>query len=109
MNAATFFHPPMPVEPAFDVSIDATSEWREVADDDECADTCEALLASDWVEESIGSDDCGDWIEVFDLIGLRVTTPNGATLFLPRPAALDHIGPVAVAALEREAMERNFE
>ena len=107
MNAATFFNPPLPVEPAFDVSIDATSEWREVADDDECADTCEALLASDWTEEAIGADDCGDWIEVFDLIGLRVTAPNGATLFLSRSAAIDHIGITAVKALEQEAKDRN--
>ena len=106
MNAAAFFHPPLPVEPSFDVSIDATREWREYAEE-ECPDTCEALLASDWEEEPVGADDCGGWVEFFDLIGLRVTAPNGATLFLGRSAAIDHIGINAVKALEAEAKDRN--
>ena len=99
MNAASFFHPP--VEPRFDVSLDATQEWREVAEDDECADTAEALLLSDWEEEPVGADDVGDWFEVFSLVGLRITTTTGAVVVIDRRDAIGALGPVAVAALER--------
>lgn len=106
MNAATFFHPPAPIEPRFDVSLDATQEWREVADDDDCEDRAEALFRGDWEQEPRGADDVGDWVEVFELIGLRIISPNGAIVVLGRKDARDAIGPVAVAALEREAEER---
>lgn len=103
MNAQTIFQ----TDPSFDVAVDATREWREACIEgdracfEECEDTAEALFRSDWEQEPVGADDVGRWVEVFDLIGLRITTPTGAVVVIDRRDALDALGSVAVAALER--------
>ena len=103
MNAQTIFQ----ADPSFDVACDATREWREACIEgehacfEECEDTAQALFCSDWEPEPRGADDCGPLREVFDLIGLRITTPTGAVVVINRRDALDALGPVAVAALER--------
>lgn len=104
MNAMTFtshIRQPVAAEPVFDATCDATEEWREVSIFDDCEDRAVALFRSDWEQEPRGADDVGDWVEVFELIGLRIISPNGAIVVLGRRDALDALGPVAVAALDR--------
>ena len=107
MNAATFSHPPIPADPRFDASCDASSEWREVSCFDDCEDHAEALFSSDWEQEPVGADDAGDWVEVFALVGLRIIDPRGAVVVLGRKDAIDALGIAAVRALERDMIDRN--
>lgn len=110
MNAATFFHPQAPIEPRFDVSIDATQEWREVSIFDDCEDRAEALFRGDWEQEPRGADDVGRWVDVFELVGLRITTATGAVIVIDRREAIDALGLVAVAAMEQAMADAaNFE
>ena len=96
MTAQTIFQ----ADPRFDAACDATKEWREASRIDGDEDTAQALFRSDWGPEPRGADDCGPLREVFDLIGLRVTTPTGAVIIIDRRDTLDALGPATVAALE---------
>ena len=97
MTSAAIFQP----DPRFDTACDATQEWREVSCFDGDEDTAQALFRSDWESDPRGADDCGPLREVFDLIGLRITTATGAVIVIDRRDTLDALGPVTVAALER--------
>ena len=99
MTAQTIYQ--LTTEPRFDAACDATDEWREVSIFDECDDTAEALFLRDYEQEPRGADDVGDWVAVFDLIGLRVASANGAVVTIGRSEARDVLGPVAIAALEQ--------
>lgn len=120
MNAAAFTSyicPPAPADPRFDASCDCTAEWREISCAasessgagcfEECDDTAEALFISDWEQEPVGADDVGGWVEVFELVGLRITDCRGAVVNIGRKDAIDALGIAAVRALEREMIDRN--